>query len=153
MISIQDWVRSIGFTDFEKDALELNDDVRKAAFGLYTELSTRITTQSLSLRDGDEKAALTSIFKLFEITRKVIHDNGFCCMEFCEFIKYVLNEEIRPFTAKWHKLSLESAFSNPKKCRKFRKELTKLQSVLIVYTQMLGEMAGVEDDLTTLEDE
>ena len=52
-----------------------------------------------------------------------------------------------------HKKCLENAFDNSNDCKQFRKELTDLQKILIIYTQMLGQMAGVEDDLTKLEDE
>ncbi len=64
----------------------------------------------------------------------------------------VLNQVIRPFTAKWHRLSAQGAFSNIQSCQEFRKELAELQSILNIYTQMLGEMAGVEDDLSELQD-
>jgi hypothetical protein len=62
----------------------------------------------------------------------------------------VLNQVVRPFTAKWHSLSISHAFSDKEKCREFRHELTVLQSKLRAYTQMLAYMAGVED-LTELE--
>ena len=29
----------------------------------------------------------------------------------------ILNQKIRPFTAKWHKKSLNGAFENPKECK------------------------------------
>ena len=34
----------------------------------------------------------------------------------------------------------------------FRRELRALQELLCVYTRMLGDMAGVEEDLTALEE-
>lgn len=40
-----------------------------------------------------------------------------------------------------------------KECEQFRGELTDLQKSLTIYTQMLGQMAGVEEDLTKLEAE
>lgn len=58
---------------------------------------------------------------------------------------------IRPFTAKWHRLSLQGAFNDAFKCREFRQELAVLQAILRNYTRMLADMAGVED-LTTLEE-
>ena len=66
----------------------------------------------------------------------------------------ILNQKIRPFTAKWHKVLVENGFEGNEKekiCKKFRKELEELQKVLVIYTQMLGEMAGVEEDLIGLE--
>jgi hypothetical protein len=64
---------------------------------------------------------------------------------------FVLNQVIRPFTAKWHKLSVQGEFSNPESCQEFREELAELQAVLNIYTKMLGDMAGIEDDLSELE--
>ena len=64
----------------------------------------------------------------------------------------VLNQIIRPFTAKWHRLSLQGAFDNPEKRVEFGKELSALQLTLRKYTKMLADMAGVED-LTVLEND
>ncbi len=63
----------------------------------------------------------------------------------------VLNQVIRPFTAKWHKLSLAGAFEDDKLCTEFIDELEELQKVLVIYTKMLADMAGIED-LTSFED-
>ncbi len=62
----------------------------------------------------------------------------------------MLNQLVRPFTAKWHKASIAGKFKKPDACKAFRNELDALQKKLKVYTKMLSEMAGVED-LTTLE--
>lgn len=128
------------------------DEDKAAAWELYVELLTRITTQPLAQDYGDEKTALYSAHSLFPITREVIKNNGRNCIEFTKIAVVVLNQRIRPFTAKWHKLSLESAFSDEAQCQKFRNELQDLQADLRVYTKMLADMADVED-LTELEDE
>lgn len=73
---------------------------RDAAWELYVELLTRITTQTLSNDDGDEKTALDSISSLFSITRTVIKSHGRNCIEFTKLAVVVLNQIIRPFTAK-----------------------------------------------------
>ena len=57
----------------------------------------------------------------------------------------VLNQIVRPFTARWHRLSQQGVFDDPAQCQIFRQELTALQTQLTRYTQMLGAMAGVED--------
>ena len=62
-----------------------------------------------------------------------------------------MNQTIRPFTAKWHKSSLEGAFDDEAKCQEFRKELSLLQEQLRIYTAALADIAAVED-LTELED-
>jgi hypothetical protein len=73
-------------------------------------------------------------------------------MEFTKIAVIVLNQVIRPFTAKWHRLSLQNSFNDSVQCAEFRKELIVLQEQLQNYTKMLADMAGVED-LTTLENE
>ncbi|ADL52018.1 hypothetical protein [Clostridium cellulovorans] len=122
-----------------------------AAWELYIELLTRITTQELINDDGDEQTALESIYEIFELTREIIKKYKRDCIEFTKIAIVILNQIIRPFTAKWHKISL-LGFTQENKIE-FRKELKDKQAILMVYTQMLGEMAGVEkiNDLTLLE--
>lgn len=127
------------------------DEDKAAAWDLYVELLTRIATQSLEPEHGDERTALDSIFALFGITRQVLKSNTRDCKEFTKIAVVVLNQVIRPFTAKWHRLSLKGAFNNQDQCVLFRSELNELQMKLRRYTQMLADMAGVED-LTSLED-
>lgn len=124
---------------------------KNAAWDLYIELLTRITTQQLDTTHGDEETALVSVFSLFATTRQIIKDNGKDCIEFTKIAVVILNQKIRPFTAKWHKVSVAGGFSNKETCQKFRDELSTLQNILSVYTQMLSDMAGVED-LTNLEE-
>ena len=126
------------------------DDDKKAAWELYIELLTRISTQPLPESAGDEKTALDSVYSIFELTREIIKVNGRHCMEFTKIAIVVLNQIIRPFTAHWHRQSLAGAFEDPDACRQFREELEELQVSLRVYTQMLADMAAVED-LTELE--
>lgn len=121
------------------------DGDKNAAWELYIELLTRITTQPLPPDHGVEKTALDSVFALFGLTRDIIKRHGRGCSEFTKLAIVVLNQIVRPFTAKWHKLSEEGAFKDPVLCQAFRQELTALQTRLTRYTQMLGAMAGVED--------
>lgn len=126
------------------------DEDKAAAWDLYVELLTRITTQNLNENHGDETTALNSIFAIFSITRDVMKNNGRNCIEFTKIAIIVLNQVVRPFTAKWHSLSLKGAFDDPIKCEEFRGELEDLQRTLRIYTKMLADMAGVED-LTEIE--
>jgi hypothetical protein len=123
---------------------------KNAAWDMYIELLTRITTQPLAEQHGDENTALDSIYSLFPITRQIIKDNGRDCIEFTKIAIIILNQKIRPFTAKWHKLSLEGAFKNEEQCKIFRQELRDLQNILSTYSAMLADMADVEN-LTKLE--
>lgn len=139
-------------TKFLEMEWEPKDADRDAAWELYIELLTRVTTQELADGDGDELSALSSIHKIFDLTREIIKKNKRDCMEFTKIAIIVLNQLIRPFTAKWHKKSLNGLSEEEKVV--FRGELKELQKKLRLYTQMLGEMAGVEEinDLTMLEE-
>ena len=126
------------------------DADRSAAWELYIELLTRIKTQYLSPDDGAEKAALNSVYSLFPLTREILRRHGSGCGEFAKVAIPVLNQVIRPFTAKWHRLCLTSAFKDANRCAEFRTELADLQKALRSYTRALSDMAQVED-LTSLE--
>ena len=130
--------------------ISLKSKDREAAWELYVEMLTRIVTQPLSNWDGDEEKALESVYSLFPITREVLRRQGRGAISFTKIAVPVLNQVVRPFTAKWHKESLAGAFSNDEKCGEFRKELAALQEELRKYNRMLAELANVED-LTDLE--
>lgn len=139
---------SAGFLDAEFQA---NDQDRDAAWSMYVELLTRITTQALPAEHGDEAAALASVHSLFAITREILREPGRRHADkFAKIAIVVLNQKVRPFTAYWHKASLVGAFDDPKQRKRFRAELTELQVVLTHYAGLLSELAGVED-LTKLE--
>ena len=127
------------------------DEDKAAAWDLYVELLTRVTTQPLPDDIGDEETALKSLHALFELTRNIIKDNGRHCIEFTKIAILVLNQIIRPFTRKWHRLSVNGAFEDEKRRKEFRAELAEVQFNLQKYTRMLADMADVED-LTELED-
>ena len=140
---------SAPFLEMEWNPSEPDKD---AAWELYIELLTRIATQPLPNEYGDEKSALESIYSLFGLTRDIIKSHKRDCMEFTKIAIVVLNQVVRPFTAKWHKKSLNNCFDDETVCLEFRKELVSLQKELNTYTKMLGQMAGVEEDLTSLEE-
>ena len=121
------------------------DADRDAAWELYIELLTRITTQPLPDEHGDEQTALESVHSLFELTRETIKRHGRQCQEFTRLAIVVLNQVVRPFTARWHRLSAKGAFKDSVQCAAFRKELESLQIALREYTRMLADLAGVED--------
>lgn len=112
---------------------------------MYVELLTRITTQPLGDEDGVEKAALDSIYKLFELTRETIKRHRRDCVGFARVAVIILNQIVRPFTAKWHRLSQQGAFDDPAHCECVRAELGTLRERLLNYTGMLAEIADVED--------
>ncbi|MCY3728171.1 MAG: hypothetical protein OXF97_04110 [Nitrospira sp.] len=123
---------------------------KDAAWELYIEMLTRIVTQPLPSEAGDEKTALDSVCELFAITREILRRQGRGTIQFSKIAIPVLNQVVRPFTAKWHKKSLTGAFKQEHKKKEFREELEILQSELQNYNSMLAKIAGVED-LTDLE--
>ena len=153
----RDWLKQWKMTKLQLNPPFLNVELKianadkDAAWEMYIELLTRITTQTLDPKDGDEKTALDSIYKLFEITREIIKRHGRDSLEFTKLAIVVLNQIIRPFTARWHKPPVSGAFSDSVQRDLFRKELAELQIDLRRYTGMLGYMAGVETDLLLLE--
>lgn len=124
---------------------------KNAAWALYIELLTRITTQPLPIEHGDEKTALDSVYSLFATTREVIREHGPECINFTKIAIVVLNQVVRPFTAKWHRKSLAGDFEDETERAVFREELAALQAELRKYSRMLADIAGVED-LTDLEE-
>jgi hypothetical protein len=156
-MNIREWLAKSGIKlKFKTPVLELDwepkDEDKQAAWELYVELLTRITTQPLPDDSGDESSALSSIYNLFDLTRGVLKRNGRECIQFTRIAVAVLNQRIRPFTARWHRLSLQKAFQDRAYCKEFRDELMDMQNELILYSKMLADMAGVED-LTEMEKE
>jgi hypothetical protein len=138
---------SLGFLEGE---FTPHDADRNAAWDLYIELLTRTTTQHLPPDAGDERAALASVYHLFGLTREILKKHGAGASEFAKLAIPVLNQVVRPFTAKWHRLSLVGALDSTQQRTEYRNELTALQAQLRKYTKALSAMAGVED-LTALE--
>ncbi len=122
-----------------------NDQDRNAAWDLYVEMLTRVATQHLEPESGDEQTSLESIHCLFSITREILKRQGRQCLEFAKIAIVILNQVIRPFTAKWHKRFVGKSSLNSEESERYRKELARLQVQLRKYTKMLADMAGVED--------
>lgn len=122
-----------------------NPDDETAAWAMYIELLTRITTQPLNDYEGDEKAALESIRSFFSATRDILKEYGRKCPEFTGIAITVLNQELRPFAAKWHKLLKEGALDTVDGKKQFRDELKQLQLVMRYYAQSLSKIAKVKD--------
>lgn len=132
--------------------LDFKQDDKDAAWELYVEMMTRIVTQPLPNNVGDEQTALTSVYSLFSITREILRRRGRNTINFSKIAIPILNQIVRPFTAKWHKESLAGAFDCETRRAEFRQDLETLQKDLCNYNRMLADIAGVED-LTDLEQE
>lgn len=138
---------NVGFMGAE---VRITDVDHKAAWELYIEMLTRIVTQPLPFEDGDDKVALDSVYSLFPTTWEILRRYEPKAVGFSKIAIPVLNQQVRPFTAKWHRLSLRGAFHDEERRAEFRRELRKLQVKLCNYNRMLAEVAGVED-MTDLE--
>lgn len=132
--------------DLLEDQFKPKDPDRDAAWDLYVEFSTRVTAQNLPPDAGEEKAALASVDELFPLTRDILKKHGAEAGEFAKLSIPVLNQVIRPFTTKWHKVAQQpDAFNSPAQAAEFRAELASLQVQLHNYTRALASMADVED--------
>ena len=122
-----------------------NDVTRHAAWSLYVELITRVATQPLADDEGEELSALSSLYSLFATTREVLKAGGPYSIELAYIAVPFLNQVVRPFTAKWHK-SLEdgSLKSSPAAKSAFRSELKLIRKLILGYTDLMGELAGIE---------
>ena len=121
-----------------------NDVDKNAAWEMYVEMQTRITTQELADEEGDEVTALQSIYALFQLTRDVLKKYGRHAPDFSRIALFIINEEIRPFTGKWHKLSIDGKLNDTEQRKMFRKELKDLQVILRAYSSILEDMAEVK---------
>lgn len=127
----------------EARELPLTEADTKAAWELYVELVTRVSTQPLEDEDGVEVTALESIAKLFGIAREIMRKSGPGAAAFSAFALTLLNYRLRPFTAPWHKRSAEGRLSDPAIAGRFRDELRSLQEDLRAAADVLAEMAQV----------
>lgn len=123
-----------------------------AAWELYVEMLTRVVTQPLPVEIGDEEAALDSVYSLFPITREVLRRRGRRAINFTKIAVPILNQIVRPYTAKWHGKRLAGDLADEDVRHEFRGELATLQEDLRNYNRMLAGIAGVED-LTDLEND
>jgi hypothetical protein len=127
------------------------DPNRAPAHALWVELSTRITTQRLHYRSGDEETAARSIYSLFGRTRELMEKNP-DAVEFHTIAGQMLNTTIRSYTARWHgwmvpdpKLKDKDGqpltkFADPQLRRAFRGELRELQPYLLGYQKAFNLM-------------
>lgn len=148
-MKIQDLFENWGITGIKVNAGFLSmdwkpeTDEQQAAWELYIELITRVSTQKLDTA-GDDNAALESVYGLWEMTRNLLKTRGRKAITFSKIAIIVLNQKIRPFTSKWHTPCVRGEFSNSETSAEFRKDLEAIQTVLENYAGLLAEVAGVE---------
>ncbi len=142
--------------------IEPNYAQRDAAWSLYVELVTRISTETLYEGEGILREALNSLYRLFDITRDILKKAGSQVGPNHNQVGGIaiaaLNEGLRPFLAEWHpKLQLwESTRPADVSIKewevrwddeaKMRAALKRLTSDLAQYAKALAQIAGVKEE-------
>ena len=99
---------------------------QQCAWEIHVELRTRITTQRLHYLDGDEATALDSLVSVFRTVREVCRKSGPGAAVSLGVADVMLNQLLRPITARWHKQKLEGKLNPEDLRREFRGELVGL---------------------------
>ena len=136
----------------------------QAAWEMYVELGTRVSTQPLREDEGILREALASLRELFPMTREILRRHGPTVARkkgtgqhsFAELAVYVLNYSVRPMLAVWHPRLADYEASRPEgrsvvehesaweRAGELRAALEELRSSLLDYANLLAEVAGVE---------
>jgi hypothetical protein len=123
---------------------------RKAAWELYVELVTRVSTQSLDLEGGLLREALNSLYSLFDTTREILRaagpDVGAGPDTVGGVAIAVLNKGVRPVLTKWHPQlqaheALRPPVVTPRDWERQWKDEALLRGVLHGLGEELGEYA------------
>jgi hypothetical protein len=142
---------------------EPDETERKAAWEMYVELITRISVVELKPDEGLLSEALSSLYSLFDTTRKILRQYGPSVAQskgrdnisFGYLAVSILNAVIRPVLAKWHPLLLDYEHSRPNsisplsyerkwdKHEDLRKVLNEVRLILINYANLLAEVSEV----------
>jgi hypothetical protein len=153
---------NLGFLSIEGN-WEIDEIQRNAAWEMYVELSTRITTSELKENEGLLREALNSLYSLFATTRGILKKYGPIIATpgnpndttFGHLAVGILNKILRPTLAKWHPQLLDWEHQKPVGCSvteheanwklhsNLRTELNEVRLKLIEYANVLGVVSGV----------
>jgi len=117
----------------------------KPAQILAIELETRIATQPLHYRSGDEETAAASLHKVFLKTRDLLSEH-LNAPAFQTAALFFLNHILRPNTARWHRWMVDHKFTDERSRRQFRYELQRLQPHLKEFLKTVNLIAEEEGD-------
>jgi hypothetical protein len=161
-VVIHGYARAIRLTEVTVEVPHLSElrfavtrDNRQVAWQLFVESATRISIQRLGEDSGLVREAMNSLYTLFTTTREILtqaqpsrRTGRNPTVE--HLAVAMLNNEIRPFLAKWHprlrawemshKDQPEHSWPENLDCRS---ELGEMQERLISYTVSFGELAGI----------
>ena len=153
---------NLGFLELET-TWEIDELQKNAAWEMYVELATRITTAKLNENDGLLREALTSLNSLFATTRELLKRCGPYIATpanpddttLGHLAVNILNRVLRPVLAKWHPILLD--WEQQKLVNKTTKQheseweyneelrgiLNEVREQLIEYANLLGTVSGV----------
>lgn len=140
-----------------------DESEQRAAWEMYVELVTRISVAELRNDEGLLRDALSSLYSLFDTTRKILRSYGPTVAQpkgennisFGYLAVAILNVVLRPVLAKWHPLLLdyestkESSISpleherNWDKYEELQNILNGVRAELIEFTNLLAKVADV----------
>ncbi len=117
-----------------------------AAHDFLSELRTRISVQPLPYQSGVETRALQSLREIFDHARAAMKGHPGCA-GFARAVTHMLNVDLRPVTAKWHRALAEGRLDSRDGADEFRGDLAVVQSRLREFAQDMHEMAyGTRDE-------
>lgn len=125
---------------------------RRVAWRLFVEIATRVATQPVEEESGDDGVALTSLYQLFQVTRKALTemeptpDTTGPTVE--TYAMDMLNRDLRPFLSKWHPKWDQFAKTGTGAWplhAEFRRELADIQREITRRAHGLAELAGVQN--------
>ncbi|MFT4908196.1 MAG: hypothetical protein ACI978_002285 [Oleispira sp.] len=109
---------------------------RDAAWSMYVELDTRIATNEFI--HGDIESALSSLAAIFSMHRDISKQHGHRCRRYYALTSKSLNEQLRPFTSKYHEQIKQQKEINSST---FKEELIEVQAGLQVLKDELLKIA------------
>jgi hypothetical protein len=142
---------------------EPDEAEQRAAWDMYVELVTRISVVELRPGEGLLHEALTSLYSLFDTTRRILREYGPSIarpkgkdnISFGYLAIAILNGVLRPVLAKWHPLFLQYQTAKPESIspveyewqwannEQLLQELNNIRGILIEYVNLLAEVAKV----------
>jgi hypothetical protein len=140
-----------------------DENEKHAAWEMYIELITRISVVELKSDEGLLREALSSLYALFDITRKILRQygpkiaqpKGGGGLSFGYLAVNILNGAIRPVLAKWHPTLLAYEQNRPAQLaipeyerqwqynQELRQTLNGTRAILVEYANLLADVAGV----------
>ncbi|NEQ53436.1 MAG: hypothetical protein F6K11_25425 [Leptolyngbya sp. SIO3F4] len=143
---------TVSVPHFANMSFVVNNEHRMAAWKLFVETMTRVSTQPLDQHGGHLREALNSLYQLFQSTREMLKDLPPTQSSKGNTVELLairmLNAELRPFLSKWHRLiPLENDTNVGNKQDQdlsCRAELEELRIDLLEYSKAFGELANVQ---------